>query len=122
MVSQFQSTFCPKAQSRARPLLVAPFQNLPAADVEAKLSYDFTKKNSFVVKASNQRALETITTATPDVIVATLDSQMRNDRLSWCRAIWTDARTRGIPIVLTTPGVTPDVLRLPRILVSWCWP
>jgi CheY-like chemotaxis protein len=59
-----------------------------------------------------QRALEAITTATPNVIVASLDSQTRDDRLSWCRAIRTDARTRGIPIILTTPDVTPEDVAL----------
>lgn len=64
-----------------------------------------------------QDALEAIN---PSIIVVSFDAQTRDDRLSLCRAVKADPRTRRIPIVLTTSDMTSDDVGLatdPGVLV-----
>lgn len=68
----------------------------------------------------SQAALDAAKAIQPRVIVATFDSRTRDDRLSFCREIKADSRTKGIPIVLTSADVTDEDAELatdPGVLV-----
>lgn len=58
--------------------------------------------------------------ARPTVVVADLNSRLRNDRLSLCRQIKDNPSTKSIPVLLTAEGMKDDDAALatdPGVLV-----
>jgi PleD family two-component response regulator len=74
-----------------------------------------------VVKRSDSgSALETVRKVRPRVIIASFDSQTREDRLTFCRTVKADPSTTRIPIVLAATDQREDDTALatdPGVLV-----
>jgi len=90
---------------------------------EVRVEYAEALRNAGlrVVETSDSRAaLESMNATRPTVIVADLNSRLRDDRLSLCREIKDNPSTKSIPVLLTTAGMKDDDAALatdPGVLV-----